>query len=80
MDSPTGFGVILQISSVTTRSILARSKEYEVEEIHPLEKCWLCGGPEPNTTIIVECETPGGKICNPKEVHVHLGCYLDMEP
>lgn len=42
--------------------------------------CWLCGKGNTNTTITVECETPGGKDCKPKEVRVHYGCYMDMEP
>lgn len=41
--------------------------------------CWLCGCsvPDPDTEITVECETPGGKPCLPKNVKVHYGCYLD---
>lgn len=45
------------------------------------EKCWLCGlsDPDPDTTITVECETPGGKHCKPYEVKVHFSCYMDMD-
>ena len=43
------------------------------------EVCWLCGGKEPNETIKVGCETPGGKPCKTKEVQVHFGCLMDMD-
>ena len=42
--------------------------------------CWLCGGENPDQTITVGRETPGGKKCKQKEVKVHNGCYMDMEP
>lgn len=42
-------------------------------------ECWLCGGLEAETTIIVERETPGGEPCKAKEVQVHFGCYMDIE-
>lgn len=44
------------------------------------ETCWLCGGKEPDETIKVGCETPGGKPCKEKEVRVHNGCYMDIQP
>jgi len=44
------------------------------------ERCWLCGGIRPDTTIEVNCETPGGTPCKTKKVEVHHGCYMDMEP
>ena len=43
------------------------------------ESCWLCGGDDPDTTINVECETPGGKHCKPKDVKVHYSCYMDID-
>ena len=49
-----------------------------IEEKQPT--CWLCGGSDPNTTITVECETPGGDSCPPKSVPVHHGCYMDIAP
>ena len=49
-----------------------------LKKLGPL--CWLCGGFDPDITIEVECETPGGKPCKSKEVEVHNGCYMDMEP
>ena len=42
--------------------------------------CWLCGGIDPEETIKVNCESPGGEECKEKEVKVHLGCYMDIEP
>lgn len=44
------------------------------------DTCWLCGGSGPDTTITVECETPSGKHCRPKNVEVHFGCYMDIDP
>lgn len=44
------------------------------------EICWLCDGEEPDTTIDVACETPGGEPCEPKDVKVHFTCYMDMDP
>jgi len=46
-----------------------------------IKVCWLCGGtePEPDSKIITECETPGGKSCKPKKVDVHFSCYMDMD-
>jgi len=45
------------------------------------EKCWLCNcsSPPPDSTITVECETPAGKPCKPKDVLVHFPCYMDIE-
>jgi len=43
-------------------------------------KCWLCSGSKPDTTVTVECETPNGKPCKPKQVRVHFGCYMDINP
>jgi len=43
------------------------------------EKCWLCGLSEPDTTITVECKTPGGKRCKPHDVKVHFSCYMDIQ-
>ena len=43
------------------------------------EHCWLCGGKGADTTITVECETPGGKSCAEKDVRVHNSCYMDMD-
>ena len=50
--------------------------------LNPTTTCWLCGGTEPpvGTTIKTNCETPGGKKCRTKEVKVHFGCFMDMEP
>ena len=42
-------------------------------------KCWLCGGDGAETVITVECETPNGKHCKPKDVKVHFGCYMDID-
>jgi len=42
-------------------------------------KCWLCGGNNPDSTITVECETPNGRACKPKQVPVHFGCYMDID-
>lgn len=46
-----------------------------------LVKCWICNNcnPPPETEITVECETPNGKDCPPKQVMVHYGCYMDIE-
>lgn len=43
------------------------------------EKCWLCGGSHPETVINVECETPGGRACDPHDVQVHFSCYMEVE-
>jgi len=43
------------------------------------EKCWLYGDNDPDITINVECETPGGKSCPPKDVKVHNSCYMDID-
>jgi hypothetical protein len=44
------------------------------------ERCWICGGPFPDTWIDVEAEYPGGPKCEPKEVAVHFECYMEIEP
>jgi hypothetical protein len=44
------------------------------------ERCWLCSGAEPDTTIVVECDVPSGKVTEPHNVRVHFGCYMDMDP
>lgn len=41
--------------------------------------CWLCGKLSPSMSITVECETPNGKHCVPKDVKVHYACYQDMD-
>jgi hypothetical protein len=51
-----------------------------LRECRESRSCWLCKGAGPDTTITVECETPGGKPCEPKQVRVHFGCYMDVEP
>lgn len=43
------------------------------------EECWLCGGSNPDISIKVNCETPGGKECPEKLVMIHFRCYVDME-
>lgn len=62
-------------------------EEYEEEERwlaqvsikEEQKKCWLCGKSRPNTTITVECKTPGGKKCRAHQVSVHFNCYMDMD-
>ena len=45
-------------------------------------KCWLCKGTivETPTVITVECDEPNGEACPEKDVTVHFGCYMDIEP
>jgi hypothetical protein len=46
----------------------------------PPTTCWLCGMNDAETTITVACETPGGRPCKEKDVLVHHGCYMDVDP
>lgn len=48
--------------------------------IEPVARCWLCGGVEPNETVTVARESPGGPKCDAYKVQVHTGCWQDMEP
>jgi hypothetical protein len=41
--------------------------------------CWLCGGAYANCKVIVARDVPGGIETSPHPVHVHLGCWMDMD-
>lgn len=46
--------------------------------IATVSRCWLCGGVDPETTMKVAREYPGGPICEVYTTTVHAGCQERM--